>query len=349
MILYVQVPDLYAAVEEADEPDLRGRPIIVGGDPRKRGSVTSANAEARQAGVREGMRVREAQELCPKATLRPTRLRRYREVAAELRAILRGTTDRLEPLGLDGTYLEAPPRRDPLSRAAELCVQIQAELGIAARAGVGATRFVAHLAADHAGAGGLRLVRADESRDFLAALPLTEIWGLGPSTAKKLEAHGLRRIGDLQPLERSDLEAIVGRNAQRFLALANAEDREPLKPQPQPKSFSQEETLEEPTRDLRVIGGRLAELATRLAALLERDRRVARTVSLGVRYLDAEHVTRTQTLAEPLGAADGIREAALELLSRTQAGIRTVRRVRLQVSNLGRRPSTVEARQLRLF
>jgi DNA polymerase-4 len=349
MIVYIQVPDLYAAIEQADEAELRGRPIVVGGNPRKRGNVTSVNAAAREAGIREGMRVDEALELCPAAALRPTRLRRYREVASEIRAILRGTTDRLEPLGLDGTYLEAPARADPLSLAAELCVQIQAELGIAARAGIGTTRFVAHLAADHAGPGGLRWVRAEESREFLAPLALTEIWGLGPNTASKLEERGLRRIGDLQALERRELEAIVGRNAERFLALANAEDRDPLRPQPQPKSFSQEETLQEPTRDLRVLGGRIAELAARLAALLERDRRIARTVSLGLHYLDAQHASRTQTLEEPLGSADEIRETALELLSRTQAGIRTVRRVRLQVSNLGRRRSTEDARQLRLF
>jgi DNA polymerase-4 len=349
MIVYIQVPDLYAAVEEADEPGLRGRPIVVGGNPSKRGNVTGVNAAARAAGILQGMLVREALDLCPEAVLRPTRLRRYREVAAEVRAVLRGTTHRLEPLGLDGTYLDAPPRADLLSLGAELCVQIQAELGLAARAGIGTTRFVAHLAAAHAGPGGLRLVHPEESLAFLAPLAATEIWGLGPTTAQKLEEHGLRRIGDLQSLGRDELEAIVGRNAQRFLALANAQDRDPLKPQPQPKSFSQEETLEEPTRDLRVIGGRLAGLAARLAAMLERDRRVARTVSLGLRYLDAEQVTRTQTVEEPLGSADAVRDTALELLSRTQAGIRTVRRVRLQVSNLGRRRPREDARQLRLF
>jgi DNA polymerase-4 len=349
MIIYVQVPDLYAAVEQSEDPDLRGRPVVVGGDPHKRGTVTSANALAREAGVREGMPVREALECCPDAVLRATRLRRYREVAGQIRAILRGATDRLEPVGLDGTYLQVPPRVEPLPLAAQLCVGIQAELGVSARAGIGVTRFVAHRAAEHAGPGDLRLVRAEESLSFLAPLPVTEIWGLGPATGSKLEAHGLRRIGDLQGLDRAALEPIVGRNAQRFLALANAQDRDPLRPQPQPKSCSQEETLDEPTRDLRVIGERIAELAARLAATLERERRVARTVSLGLRYLDAAHVTRTQTLAEPLESAAELRDAALELLARTQAGIRTVRRVRIQVSNLARKRSSEDARQLRLF
>jgi nucleotidyltransferase/DNA polymerase involved in DNA repair len=141
----------------------------------------------------------------------------------------------------------------------------------------------------------------------------------------------------------------VGRNAQRFLAHARAEDRAPLRPQPLPKSFSQERTLDEPTRDLRVLGERIGELAFRLTHLLERERRLTRTLTLGLGFLDTEAVTRTQTFEEPIRTANELRDAALELLSRTQAGVRSVRRVRLQVSNLVRAGSTGDARQLRLF
>jgi DNA polymerase-4 len=348
MILFVYVPDLYAAVEEADDPTLRARPLIVGGDPRKRGSVTSASAAAREQGVREGMRVGEALALCPEASVRPTRLRRYREVAAELRAILRTATERIEPQGLDGTYLELPATADDVSLAARICVQVRAELGIDAHAGIGPTRFVAEQAARRSGSS-VHRVRETEALDFLSRLPATALWGLGPSTAQKLEQHGLHSIGDLQRLELAELEAIVGRNAQRFLAHARAEDRAPLRPQPLPKSFSQERTLDEPTRDLRVLGERIGELAFRLTHLLERERRLTRTLTLGLGFLDTEAVTRTQTFEEPIRTANELRDAALELLSRTQAGVRSVRRVRLQVSNLVRAGSTGDARQLRLF
>jgi len=151
MIVFILVPGLYAAVEQSDDPSLRGRPVIVGGDPAKRGRVTSASREARARGVVEGMETARALELCSDAVLRRTRVKRYRELAAELRELLRAESERLEDVGLDGTLLELPPGVDAVARAAELCVRIGAELGVAAVAGLGPTRFVAVQAAHHAG------------------------------------------------------------------------------------------------------------------------------------------------------------------------------------------------------
>ena len=169
MIIFVHVPGFYAAVEQADHPADRGGPIIVGGDPHKGGTVTSSSPEAGEAGVHAGMELRAAQALCPEAELRPTRLRRYREVAAELRAILRTASDRIEPEGLDATYLELAALEDPVTLAARLCVQIQAEIGLRAVAGVGPTRFVAHLAGRNVGGQGIREVPPDQVLAFLGA------------------------------------------------------------------------------------------------------------------------------------------------------------------------------------
>jgi hypothetical protein len=129
VIVFILVPGLYAAVEQADNPALRGRPVVVGADPSKRGTVTSASREARARGVHDGMETKRALELCPDAVLRPTRIERYREVAAELRALLRAETDRLEELGLEGNFLELDAGADIVPRVAELCVRVQAELG----------------------------------------------------------------------------------------------------------------------------------------------------------------------------------------------------------------------------
>ena len=219
MIIFIHIPGFYAAIEQADSHELRGRPVVVGGDPSKRGSVTSASAEARSLGVEEGMDAREALALCPDAVFRRTRLKRYRTVAAEVRALVRDTTDRLEELGVDGTFLEGPSQVEPLPLAAELCVRIQAELGLSAVAGVGPSRFVAHLGARHPGPGGIRQVRSDEVLSFLGRFPLTEIWGLGPSTAKKLAASGFESIADLQTADPDKLEELAGRNAATFRAL----------------------------------------------------------------------------------------------------------------------------------
>ena len=349
MIIFLYVPGFYAAVEQADHAPLRGRPVIVGGDPRKRGSVTGASAEARELGVVIGMPSQEALELCPDASVRPTRLRRYREVAGEIRALVRRMTDRIEEDGLDSTYLEPPARTEPIPFAAELCVRVHGETGIATVAGIGPTRFVAYLAGQDPGPGGIRAVSEDEALGFLAAFPTSSLWGLGPSTAEKLAANGIRSVAELQRCSLAELEALVGRNAAAFRALACAEEHRPLRPSPRAKSLSQELTLAEPSVDLRLLGDRIQELAGRLEALLERERRLARTVSLSLRYVDETGVTRSQTTRLPIRAQAEIRDVALELLGRTHAGARLVRRLRLQVAKLSAGPASEDPRQLRLF
>src|SRR5258705_265865 len=247
MIVFVLVPGLYSAVEQADNPALRGRPVVVGADPAKRGTVTSASREARARGVDEGMEMRRALELCPDAVIRPTRLERYREVAAELRALLRAETDRIEELGLEGTFLELGPSVDPVARAAELCVRVQAELGIGAVAGIGPTRFVAYLGARHAGPGGIRQVAEADVKSFLAPIPVTEIWGVGPATAERLAARGVHTIATLAAVDIATLTGVVGRGASAILEYARRADRQPPRPKPPPRSLSPERTPPQPS------------------------------------------------------------------------------------------------------
>lgn len=349
MIFFIHVPGFYAAVEQADHAELRGRPVIVGGDPTKRGSVTGVSPEGREMGVLEGMDVRDAQLRCPDAVLRPTRMSRYRELSAEMRAILRNESIRMEGLGLDGTYLEAPPEVDPVSFAAELCVQIRAELGVSAVAGIGPTRFVAYLAAKNPNAGGIRIVSEESAPAFLAEFPVTEIWGLGPKTAERLAVADVSRIADLQQLSVDALRALVDRNAGPFLALARGEGIERLRPSPRVKSLSRERTLEPPTGDLGTLGEHLGALAGSLEEMLRRERREARTVGLGLGYTDGERVTRSQTGERAVTSQNEIVEVALRLLARTQAGVRQIRRLQLQVSNLRRPVGGADPRQLRLF
>jgi DNA polymerase-4 len=349
VIVYVHVPGFYAAIEQADNPSLRGLPVIVGGDPKKRGIVTSASAEAARARVEPGTSVRDALDRCPDAIVRPTRLQRYREVSQAMISILWSASDRLEEDGLDGAYLEPPPGSDPVKLAAELCVRLQAELGVRAVAGVGVTRFVAHAAARRAGSGGIRAVEPERTLDFLNELPVTELWGLGPATARKLAEHGIERIGDLQQRSADALVEIVGRGASAFLQLARAEDRGGLRPRARPRTISQERTLAQPTVDLRTLGDLLRELAGRFEAQLVRERRAARTVRLALRFVDEHELTRSVTLATPVASQAELRDAALELLRRAQPGARSVRRVRLQLSNLERRRTGEDAQQLRLF
>jgi DNA polymerase-4 len=349
MIVFLKVPGFYAAVEQADEPSLRGVAVIVGGNPSKHGSVTAASPEALAAGVQPGMEMGEALALCPGAHVRTTRLKRYREVAAEIRELVRGVTDRIEELGLDGTFLELPGSTDVLRQVAELCVSVQARLGVRSVAGIAPTRFAAYLASQRPGPGGILQVRPQELQAFLDRFPVTEIWGLGPTTAARLEELDVKTIGDLRKLGLAELRPIAGRNAEAFLDLACGRSDDPLQPKARAKSLSQERTLASPSADLRALGDELDELAGQLEAVLARERRGARTITLGLGYVDGTQVTRTQTLDRPATGRGEIADAALQLLGRTQAGVRQVRRVRLQLANLCALEGEGEPRQLRLF
>ena len=349
MILFVFVPGFYASVEQADHPELRGRPVLVGGDPRKRGTVTSASQEARASGVVEGEPMSDALDRCPDAEARLTRLRRYREVATAVRAVVHSRSERIEPDGLTGVYLEVPMGIDAVSLAAELCVRVRGEVGIPAVAGGGPTRFVANMAAQHCGPGGIRIVEAEDVRRFLGELPLTAIWGLGPASAERLERNGIRSIGDLQTRPLEELEAAVGRMAGGFHRLALGRDEDRIRARPRPKSISQEETLASPTTDLGVLTERLIELAGRVAGVLEREGRAARTVSLGMAYVDDQQVTRSQTEERPVSTQAELRDVSYALLGRARPGSRAVRRLRLQVSNLCAREGARAPQQLRLL
>jgi DNA polymerase-4 len=349
MLIFIHVPRFYAAVEQADELRLRDLPVAVGGDPGKGGSVISASAEAAAAGVEPGMRLSDASRVCPGLELRATRLPRYREVSAEIHATLRNVTERMEPLALDGVYLEPPRNSEPIEIAAVVCVRLQAELSLRAVAGIGPSKFVAWLAARHAGPGGVKQVKPPEVPRFLRDLPVTEIWGLGPATAARLAASGVSTMGELRDCPLDELRDAVGRQAGPFRELARGEDHEPLRPSTPVKSVSREKTLDEPTGDLRALGEHLLELSGGLEERLNRERRSALTVTLGVRFVDGDDRTRTLTRREAISSQNELHEVALELLGRVGAGERDVRAVRLRAANLTRAGNETEPRQLRLF
>ena len=234
---------------------------------------------------------------------------------------------------------------------AELCVRVQAELGIAAVAGIGPTRFVAYLCARHPGPGGIRKVEEPDVPDFLAPFPVTEIWGLGPGhRAEARPSAGYTRLRRCARSRSKISRAIVGRGAGAILEYARGADREPLRPKPRARSLSQERTLEEPLVDLRSLG-ELLELARRAARARARARAARRADGHPGRV-----VRRRQPGHEVAHAARAGHRAARvrggragRCCRRTQAGVRAVRRVRLGLSGLTRAESPADTRQLRLF
>ena len=335
-VLYAEVPRFYAEVERARDPELAGRPVVVGGDPRKRGLVQSATDDALAEGVQLGMPVLDALQRCPRARALHTNMRRYREAATRLRACLRRAAERLEPAGLGAAYLDPERREEPLlAVAAELRKRVAEEVGLPLRVGIAPAKVLARLAAEEAGPEGVREVRAGEVADFLAPLAVTRLPGVGPRTATRLAELGVTNVRQLVALGLAILELAQGRGPARVRAASH------------PRSLSLESTLVQPELDLGVLRERLADLSTRLAEALRLDSLAAGRVGVKVRFADQETTTRSRTLTQPARTAAQLEEAAQDLLERTGAGARPVRLVGLSLSSLVR--SRRDDRQLQLF
>jgi DNA polymerase-4 len=346
-LLYAEVPHFYAEIERAADPALSGRPILVGGDPRKRGLVQSATEDAIAAGVEIGMPVLEALQRCH-GVARRTNMRAYREASSRLRACFRAATERVEPAGLEAAYLDpagATASSDELAR--ELQSRVRASLRLGLRIGIAPVKFLARLAAEEAGASGVRRVDAADVREFLAPLQVDRLPGVGPNTVATLRELGFSTVGELARAAPGPIEERLGNHGLAILAAAHGQGDARVRAASHPTSLSQELTLERAELDLGVLGVHLLELAEQLEASLRLEHLVAGRVVLKLRYGDGETITRSRTLSHPVALATDLAPLAAELLARTQAGTRATRLVGLGLARLTR--TRVDERQLPLF
>jgi len=347
-LLFVEVPCFYAEVERAARPELRSRPLIVGGNPRKRGQVQSASREALACGVEVGMPMLEALERCAGARAIRTDMKRYREVAGLLRAELRAELERLEPAGLDGAFADATgASRAPEALAAAVRGRLLDTLGLPSRIGIASVKFLARIAAERAGEDGILRVPSGEEAAFLAPLPASVLPGVGPKTLASLRDLGAKTVGDLLELDRAELERALGNHGLRLRELASGEDPRPVRAVTVPSSLSQETTFDDSTVDAVAFGEALGRLAAGLETALRRQGLGARRVAVKVRYADHEASTRTRTLEQPVALAGEISAVAEVLLERTDAGSRPVRTLGIRLAALG--TGGRDDRQLDLF
>jgi len=346
-VIFAEVPCFYAMVEIAQDPALEGRPILVGGDPRKRGLVQSASPEALAAGVEPEMPVLEALRLCPTARTLRTNVRLYRETSRRLLACMRVEIGRLEPFGLGAAFFEAAPAADPVALAERLRVRVKAELGLPLRVGIATGKFLARIAAEDSGAAGVRQVPAGGEAGYLALLPLTRLDGVGRKTAAALAELGARTIGHVAALGRARLERAFGTHGLRIHALACARDEAPVRAARHPQSLTREVTVRGEARDRGILSEHLVDLVRDLAEELRRQALTAGQVALKVRYADQVLSTRSAALRAPTAQAGELGATAALLLDRTQAGSRPVRTIGLQLSRLS--PAAETDRQLDLF
>ncbi|HEX2197696.1 MAG TPA: DNA polymerase IV [Burkholderiales bacterium] len=337
-IVHLDMDAFYASVEQRDDARLRGRPLAVGGSPEGRGVVAAASYEARAFGVRSAMPMARALRLCPELLVVPPHFDLYKQVSAQVMAILRSCTDLVEPLSLDEAYLDVTENRWGMGYASlvakELKRRIREETACTASAGVAPNKFLAKIASGWRKPDGLTVISPERIEPFLQELPIEALWGVGPVTARKLRALGIERVVDVRTADRAVLHRHVGSLAEWLRRLSYGDDPRPVVPHRAAKSASSETTYADDLEDLQEIRGELARLARETAQWLEGKRLAGRTVTIKVRYADFTTVTRSHTLSRPTADADVISSWATELLHRTQAGKRPVRLLGARVNGL---------------
>lgn len=327
-ILHVDMDAFFVSVELLRQPELRGKPVIVGGSG-DRGVVAAASYEARSFGIHSAMPSVQARRLCPEAVFLHGDHGAYRAVSERVMEVFRSVTPLVEPISLDEAFLDVSGAKralgDPIVIASRLRTAVMEEEGLACSVGVADTKFIAKLASQEAkprprpggpipGAG-VVAVWPGEELDFLHPLPVSRLWGVGPATQTRLERLGVVTVGDLAVLPEAAL-AGLGRSAAAHLHdLARGVDIRPVVPHHEPKSIGHEETFAHDRHDLDALGADALRLSDSVASRLRAAERLGRTITVKVRFSDFRTITRSTTMPAPTDAAHTILAEARRLLA----------------------------------
>src|SRR2546421_7005712 len=328
-ILHLDLDAFYASIEQRDHPEYRGKPVIVGGSPDRRGVVATASYEARKFGVHSAMPSRTAQRLCPQAIFLPARFEVYRAVSQQIMAIFRQQTALVEPLSLDEAYLDVTAAVRDLEEAARIARDIKRQIwdqtNLTASAGISYCKFLAKIASDAHKPDGLTVISQDEAPAFLEALPIEKFFGVGKVTAAKLRELGIQNGADLKHMGEERLRDLFGKHGGQLSHYACGEDDRPLEPVRERKSVGKEVTLERDIRDRSEMERILETLALQVEQRLAELGLAGRTLTLKVRWSTFELVTRAASRTQGLQSAQEMLPVLRTLLSRRVDGKRAVR------------------------
>lgn len=348
MILHVDMDAFYASVEERDRPELVGRPVIVGGTPEGRGVVAAANYVARTFGVHSAMPAVTAKRLCPHAVFLRTRMEYYAEVSEQIRAVFLRYTPLVEPLSLDEAFLDVTGCESLFGPSecigGKIKEEIRDELRLVASVGVAPNKFLAKLASDLQKPDGFVVVEPTGVRDFLDALPVTRLWGVGKVTNRAFERLHVRTVRQLRHLPVEILRDHFGSAGDHLWALARGIDDRPVVPERDAKSISHETTFATDLDDRETLQAWLLELSEQVACRLRRHGLKGRTIQIKVRFDDFRTITRAQTLPEATNVTQDIwRTASLMFAERLPARPRRIRLLGVGVSGFGQSQWTQSA------
>src|SRR3954454_8212588 len=319
-IIHVDMDAFYASVEQRDDPELRGKPVAVGGGHR--GVVTAASYEARPYGVRSALPSVTAKRLCPQLIFVKPRFDVYRAVSQQIRGIFSDYTELVEPLSLDEAYLDVTEDRLGLGSARAIAEdirrRIREECQLTASAGVSYCKFIAKLASDHRKPDGLCVITPERGAEFVASLPVARFHGVGPVTAKKMERLGIHTAADLRDWSLPALQAKFGSSADWYWRIARGIDEREVKPDRPYNSVSAERTFDEDLRDRDRLAAELTRIAGYAWDRVCRAEVSGRTVTLKVKYGDFTLITRSKSFGLPVPDLPAFTAAGQSLLGSIQ-------------------------------
>jgi DNA polymerase-4 len=335
-IIHIDMDMFYAAVEMRDRPELRGKPLVVGGRPDSRSVATTANYEARRFGIHSGMSCAEARRRCPHCLFIPPDFKKYQLASDQIRRIFFEYTDLVETMSLDEAYLDVTRNKKNEPSATRLAREIKARIvaatGLTASAGVAANMFVAKIASDARKPDGLCVVRPEQVMGFIRPLPVIRIPGIGRVTDARLQKMSIRTVAELEQKPLEFLEREFGKFGRYLFDIARGIDERPVTPWRERLSYGAEETFARDILETEPLLEFLRQCARRVFGELHEEGRQGRTVTLKIKYADFQIVTRRCTFDRFLSSAEDVFQAARELLERTEAGRRPVRLAGISLS-----------------
>ena len=340
-ILHIDMDAFYASIEQRDNPRYRGKPLVVGGRPEKRGAVAAASYEARQYGIHSAMPSRIAVQKCPHLIFATPRFEAYRAVSQQIRAIFTDYTELVEPLSLDEAYLDVTENKPAIASAVAIATTIKQRIydttHLTASAGVSINKFLAKIASDLNKPNGLTLIAPNQAEAFLETLPIEKFYGVGPATTAKMKALGIHCGADLKQWSEVDLVARFGKMGRHYYKVVRAQDDRPVNPNRERKSLGAERSFFEdlnPQTDINRLQIELNHIAEELITRLHKNNRVGYTLTLKIKYANYEQITRSLTLEQPLRSIEDILRVAQSLMAQHLESDRPVRLLGLTLSNL---------------
>ena len=328
----------YASVEQRDDPQLRGKPVIVGGEPRGRGVVAACSYEARQFGIHSAMSSSRAYRLCPEAIFSKPRFDVYKSTSDQIMEIFNSYTELVEPLSLDEAFLDVTDlidvRRSAVDIAMEIKHRIKEETDLTASAGVSFNKFLAKVGSGMNKPDGLTIVSIDKADEFIDDLPIRKFYGVGEVTEKRMIDHGILKGSDLKKYSKPELVRMFGRHGAYYYDISHCLYDSPVIPFRERRSIGSERTLSEDIDDKGEMMNILSSTAERLEKLMKKRDLKGRTITLKLRYFDFCRITRSITVKDPVCDSNSIMRYIPELLERTQAGRLKVRLLGIAISNL---------------